>query len=172
MSAWTKFRNTAAVAVGTYFGGAAGGAVVSKYQEARAAQGRAKNMMAMGNTYGTHEYIDPNAQPGVKAGTITQILPGVGRVAGKLGGSISLRAIYASAMSYCRRHPAWCSAIGITGVVELITSGSLPPMKRRRRKGISASDLSKFRRVAGFLYKWGPMCQSTPKPRRAPARRA
>lgn len=72
-----------------------------------------------------------------------------------------------SAMTYCRRHPAWCASIGGLAAVEsMIGSGQLPPIKRRRRKGISASDLSKFRRVASFLYKWGPMCQGARKPRR------
>jgi len=166
MSAWTKIRNTVAVGVATYYGGAAGGAAVAKYQAARSAahamEDQSQPLEPAVNTF------TPVASPASKAG---YVLPAVGRLAGPLGAALTGRGVMASAMTYCRRHPAWCATIGLTGVAELVRGGSLPPVKRRRRKGISASDLSKFRRVAGFLYKWGPMCSTGAKPRARATRR-
>ncbi len=104
----------------------------------------------------------------------TSSLTTVGRGAGMVVGAglRGARAIYNSAATYCRRHPQWCLASGGIGAVAgMIQSGQLPPVKRRRRRGISASDLSKFRRVASFLYRWGPMCAGgARKPRRAKCR--
>jgi hypothetical protein len=161
MSLWTKFRDTAVRSVAAYYTGGASEAYFQAKDARRDAAGINPTPQAT--------YTPSTDFQTVKAGTVMRIAPGgaavAGRVAGRLGGALSARGLYASAMSYCRRHPAWCSTIGIAGVVELIQSGSLPPIKRRRRRGISASDLSKFRRVAGFLYKWGPMCATGAKPR-------
>jgi hypothetical protein len=46
----------------------------------------------------------------------------------------------------------------------------LPPIKRRRRKGITPRDLSSFRRVASLIKSYGPTARRVPSscaPRRS-----
>jgi hypothetical protein len=91
-----------------------------------------------------------------------------------LGGSSvvggAAAALMRQAQVYCRRYPLWCAQIsgGVTGVAAMIGMGQLPRIKTsRRRRGISATDLKHFRRVAGFLSKWGPVASKLPcKPRK------
>ncbi len=73
------------------------------------------------------------------------------------------RAIGYSAISYCRKYPGWCSSIGGTVAVEaLLRNGSLPPVKRRRRRGITPRDLASFRRVATLIKSYGPTARRVP----------
>ncbi len=152
MSAWSQLRNKVAVGVATYYGGPAGGAAVQRYQDARA--------MKASNTFQSASFTPK--QDVLRLDNV----PLIARQAGPLGMAMSAATIARIAMSYANKFPGWASAIGLTGIMELVRAGTLPAPKRRRRKGISASDLSKFKRVAGFLYKWGPMCQTKPAPRR------
>lgn len=57
-----------------------------------------------------------------------------------------------SAAAYCRRHPGWCASIGgISAVANLVQSGQLPPMRRRRARGISPAEFRGFRKVHRVL---------------------
>jgi hypothetical protein len=97
-----------------------------------------------------------------KMGQVVRLAPGV-----VAGGSMALRGAMRAASVYCRRYPMWCSSLagGLGSVAQMVLNGQLPPVKRRRRKGISAGDLQRFRRVATFLHRWGPMAGSA-APRR------
>lgn len=85
-----------------------------------------------------------------------RLLPGAGAVAGAVGVGIrGAKTLYRSAASYCRKHPGWCQTIGgIAAVEAMIARGELPPIKSRRGKGISATELKNFRRVARFTSKY------------------
>lgn len=89
-----------------------------------------------------------------------------GRAAGPLGAAMSAGTIARSAMTYCRRHPAWCSTIGLAGVAELIRGGSLPPIKKRRARGITGRELSSFKRVSRVLNTWCKVPAPTQRARR------
>lgn len=82
-------------------------------------------------------------------------LPSIlGAGAGMVVGAVSLgaRTVARSAITYCRRHPAWCAQIGGTSAIAaMISGGQLPPIKRRRARGISASQFRAFRRVHQVL---------------------
>lgn len=70
-------------------------------------------------------------------------------------GVAGAKRVYSAAAGYCRKHPQWCSTIGgIAAVEALINSGQLPIPKRRRGKGISATELKNFRRVARFTSQY------------------
>lgn len=91
------------------------------------------------------------------ASTLGRVLPGAGAVAGRAVGYgvASAKRVYNAAASYCRRHPQWCSTIGgIAAVEAMIGRGELPVPKRRRGKGISATELKNFRRVARFTSQY------------------
>jgi len=102
------------------------------------------------------------------AGAVSSFLPAlptIARGAGMVVGTgVRLgRNVAASAMTYCRRHPGWCAAAGGLGAVEgMISSGQLPPIKRRRARGITGVELKNFRRVSRVLDRW---CK-TPAPRK------
>lgn len=114
-------------------------------------------------------------RPGVGAvGQNNNFLPGLAGVAPVLIGGAAVvgrgaAALFRSANVYCRRHPAWCAAAGgLPAIAQMVGNGQLPPIKRARRKGISAGDLRQFRRVAGFLSKWGPVASKLPcRPRKS-----
>jgi len=82
---------------------------------------------------------------------------GLGRIAGGIVGAAGaagrgITSVARGAASMCAKYPAWCLAAGGLGAVAgLMQSGQLPVPKRRRRKGISARDLSSFRRVANLV---------------------
>lgn len=85
------------------------------------------------------------------------LLPAVGRVGGAAVrvGVAGAKRVYSSAASYCRKHPGWCQTIGgIAAVEALIQNGQLPPVKARRGKGITATELKNFKRVARFTSKY------------------
>lgn len=92
-------------------------------------------------------------------------LPPLIRGATTAGGYIvrGARAAAASASYYCRKYPTWCSTIGGLAAVEaMVGNGQLPPIKRRRRKGITPRDLSSFRRVASLIKSYGPTARKVP----------
>jgi hypothetical protein len=103
----------------------------------------------------------PRVIPG--AGAAVGGAVGVGaRVAGR-----SATTIARSAIAWCKRNPAWCASIGGTAAVEaLVASGDLPVIKRRRARGVSASELKAFRRVASIVRQHAPTARKVPcKPR-------
>jgi len=84
-------------------------------------------------------------------------LPAIGRVGGAVvrAGAAGAKRIYQSAASYCRKHPGWCQTIGgIAAVEALVQNGQLPVMKSRRGRGITATELKHFKRVARFTSKY------------------
>jgi hypothetical protein len=93
---------------------------------------------------------------------IMKALPGVGAVMGSAGLVGAARTvgyaagrIYAAASSYCRRNPQWCATVGGMAAVEaMVRSGQLPAPKRRRGRGITATELRNFKRVAKFTSKY------------------
>lgn len=92
---------------------------------------------------------------------IAGLAPAAGRAVGY--GVARLGRAARSAAAYCRRHPAWCAGIGGLAAVEaMVQRGELPPVKRRRARGISGRELSAFRRVSRTLDRW---CK-VPQPRR------
>lgn len=105
-------------------------------------------------------------------GTIARaVLPGAGAVLAGGGRMIARGAssVYKSAVSYCKRHPQWCSTVGgIAAVEAMIGNGQLPVIKRRRGRGISATELKHFRRVAKFTSRY---CAPTKRAMKAPAMR-
>jgi len=131
-----------------------------------------------------------SAWPGAPGGSSMSLIPvgiaGLGRslpalgrslgfgAGGVIGGAAMMgvrgaRAVTRSAMTYCRRHPQWCGTIGGVAAVEaLVGQGQLPLIKRSRGRGISASDLRKFKRVSRVL---GRYCAPIRKAQRAPAMR-
>lgn len=93
----------------------------------------------------------------------TALAPAIGAGAARL--AAGARTIARSAMTYCRRHPQWCATIGGIAAIEgLIRSGQLPPVKRRRARGITGTELRNFRRVTKILNKW---CKVGPPMRRS-----
>lgn len=85
------------------------------------------------------------------------LLPAVGRVAGTAVryGMAGARRVASSAASYCRKHPGWCQTIGgIAAVEAMIQNGQLPAIKSRRGRGITATELKNFKRVARFTSKY------------------
>jgi hypothetical protein len=93
---------------------------------------------------------------------LLKALPGVGKVMGgsALAGTAyavgkSAGRIFAAASSYCRRNPQWCATVGGMAAVEaMVRSGQLPAPKRRRGRGITATELRNFKRVAKFTSKY------------------
>jgi len=149
--------------------GGASEALFSAYQQGRAVPktvGAASSRLTQG--MGDWTMADPmGAAPGgVVMGSLPRVLPQAGQIVTRLGQAISRTTIIRSANVYCRRHPAWCAALpgGIAAVVDLVGSGSLPAIKRRRARGITAGQLSAFRRVSGILNKYAktpPVKQAT-----------
>lgn len=93
--------------------------------------------------------------------SLGRVIPGVGRslpALGRAAGGMAVRgakSVYNAAASYCRKHPAWCQTIGgIAAVEAMIGRGELPLPKRRRGRGITATELKHFKRVARFTSKY------------------
>lgn len=92
-------------------------------------------------------------------GMILKALPGIGAGVGVAGlargAGYAAGRIYAAASSYCRRNPQWCATVGGMAAVEaMVRSGQLPAPKRRRGRGITATELRNFKRVAKFTSKY------------------
>lgn len=166
MSVWTSFRDTAVRGVAAYYTGGASEAYFQARDQQRSARDAA-GVNTMPVTV-TGNQVGPAGTFSGSGGSINDMGPKAGVVV-NMG-----RGVAAAALWYCRKYPMWCASLpsGLGSVLAMVKSGTLPKPKRRRRRGISAGDLQKFRRVAGFLHRWGPMCAGATKPRRAPARRA
>lgn len=111
--------------------------------------------------------------PGMSLGSLGSLgrvsLPALSSFAGGAVrvGVAGARRVYSAAAGYCRKHPQWCSTIGgIAAVEAMIGRGELPIPKRRRGKGISATELKNFKRVAKFTSKY---CAPVHRAMRAPA---
>lgn len=102
-----------------------------------------------------------------------RVIPGVGSLAGGavVGTAIrGARTVARAASNYCRKHPQWCATIGGTAAIEaMINRGELPVPKRRRGRGITATELRNFKRVVKFTSKY---CAPVQRARRAPALRS
>lgn len=99
------------------------------------------------------------------------LMPLTGAAAGGLGRAVGYAAGRATraAMNYCKRNPQWCASIGGMAAVEaLVRNGQLPAPKRRRGRGISATELRAFKRVAKFTSKY---CAPVRRAMSAPALR-
>ena len=100
--------------------------------------------------------------------TVGRALPGVGAAVGA-GATVArgVGAVARGAATWCRKNPSWCAQIGGLAAVEaLIRNGQLPLPKRRRARGISASELKAFRRVASIVRQHAPTARKVPcKPR-------
>lgn len=95
--------------------------------------------------------------PIASAGLSLGALPAIGRAAGGAVrvGIAGAKKIASSAASYCRKHPGWCQTIGgIAAVEAMIQQGQLPTIKSRRGRGITATELKNFKRVARFTSKY------------------
>lgn len=168
MSVWTKFRDTAVRGVAAYYTGGASEA----YFQARDAQRGARDAAGI-NAMPTQTFLAPAVVPSAGPGGVVKNEPGAWPVRNyQVRGSQPLRAAMSSAAAYARKYPTWVGTLpqGMGTVAQMILNGQLPPIKRRRRRGISASDLSKFRRVASFLHKWAPIARHTPTRARAARR--
>ena len=155
--AWKSVRSVVAPVIGTAVGGPVGGALGSLLggSGSRGAV-PAPSLAPM-----------PSAMPGAgfqPAAFALPALPALGGAAARLapaviGGAVrvasSARRIAAGAASICRRNPQWCATIGGLAAVEaLMRSGQLPVPKRRRGRGITATELRAFKRVAKFTSKY------------------
>lgn len=127
------------------------------------------------------QVIQPGVGPSMPSPITMGMFPGmtsIGRalpaIPALVGGAARIgvtgaKRVYSAAASYCRKHPQWCSTIGgIAAVEAMIGRGELPIPKRRRGKGISATELRNFRRVVKFTSKY---CAPTKRAMRAPAMR-
>lgn len=95
--------------------------------------------------------------PSMAMGLSTSVLPAIGRVGGTAvrAGVAGAKRVYSSAAAYCRKHPGWCQTIGgIAAVEALVGNGQLPVIKARRGRGITATELKNFKRVARFTSKY------------------
>lgn len=92
------------------------------------------------------------------AGRALPMLAGAGALVVRGAASVAR-----SAMTYCRRNPAWCASIGGTAAIAgLIESGQLPTIRRRRGRGITPRDLRSFKRVANLIRGFCPTVRRIP----------
>lgn len=105
------------------------------------------------------------AHPAIAAGVLgaaggalaERAMPGAGGLAPlAMGGGMvrapGMRSLARSAASYARRYPQWAMQVGGTAAIaQMIASGALPPMRRRRGHGITPRDLRSFKRVARLV---------------------
>lgn len=98
---------------------------------------------------------DSSPPAGVNPSKTLASLPGIGGGGGVMptgGAPRGARGIMSSANSYARRYPQWAMSVGgTTGIAQMIASGQLPAVKRRRGRGISSRDLRSFKRVARLV---------------------
>jgi hypothetical protein len=158
---WKGVRGAVAPVIGGAIGGPAGAAIgaalggTAKVPSAIAPQVSAAPPASPPN-WGAFQQVStmpamavlPRLGPGLVAGG--SALAGASRAVGYAAGRI-----YAAASSYCRRNPQWCATVGGMAAVEaMIRSGQLPAPKRRRGRGITATELRNFKRVARFTSKY------------------
>ena len=135
-------------------GGTLGGILGNVIPGVGSASGR-----AIGELLQQHYTPKPTTAPSVSPVTtgVSGLLPALPALAGVAGTAVRLgvtgaRTIARSAVTYCRRHPQWCASIGGTAAIAgLIEGGQLPPIKRRRARGISPSEFRGFRKVHKVL---------------------
>lgn len=127
----------------------------------------------LGTAYGAYQSLKGAATPAMLPNQIQPAMPGIGMgmfpsslgrtipalagAGGALvrGGVAGARRVYQSAASYCRKHPGWCQTIGgIAAVEAMVQNGQLPAIKSRRGRGITATELKNFKRVARFTSKY------------------
>jgi len=125
----------AAPIAGAYFGGPVGAAIGG----------------ALGGLGGS-------SMPGSGQVASMAALPAIGGTTGAVVGTTvragiaGARAILASARYYCAKYPGWCISIGGLGAVQgMVQNGQLPVHRRRRARGISASEFRGFRKVHKVL---------------------
>lgn len=174
--AWKAVRGVVAPVIGTAIGGPAGGAIGSLL----AGSSKVPNVV---NPAASAVPAAPNWGAFSNGGSTLQpamaVLPGAGRAlmpltgaaAGGLGRAVGYAAGRATraAMNYCKRNPQWCASIGGMAAVEaMVRSGQLPAPKRRRGRGITATELRAFKRVAKFTSKY---CAPVRRAMSAPALR-
>lgn len=162
---WKSVRKVAAPVIGAAIGGPVGGLI----------GGALAGSSASASAFAA----PPPVIPGAGITTAMSALPQLPRLAGVAGAAAGVagvavrgaRTIAASASHYCRKYPTWCASIGGLAAVEaLVGNGQLPPIKRRRRRGITPRDLQSFRRVAGLIKTYGPTARKVPS-RCAPRRK-
>lgn len=174
MSRWTKFRDTVLRPALGIAGKMSGNPILAAAGTAAAAYKPIRSVNALSSETAGWEMSSPSVvNPSGSNVPVMASLPAIirggavaGRAAGALGRALSPSAVARSAATYCRRHPAWCATIGLTGVAELVSSGSLPPVKRRRSRGITGTELKNFKRVSGVLNRWCKVPAPTQRARR------
>lgn len=132
-----------------------GGPIGTAISTAGTLYGSYQGLKAVGST------IAAPAMPGIGTASMFPTVGSLGRTMPALaGGAVragvaGAKRVYSAAAGYCRKHPQWCSTIGgIAAVEAMIGRGELPIPKRRRGKGISATELKNFRRVARFTSQY------------------
>jgi len=180
MSLWTKFRDTVrgvaapliSAALPGPIGSVVGGLInpvrsVGQVPAAPTPMAGYSPMPGAGFTNGFQPVAGPLLP--LLGGGARALAPLAGRALG-LGAGMAIRGARtaaASAMTYCRRHPGWCASIGGLAAVEaLIGNGSLPPVKRRRARGITGTELKNFKRVSRTLNRWCKVPAPTQRARR------
>jgi len=174
--AWKAVRGIAAPAIGMAVGGPMGGAIGSVLA---GGAGRAIGQLPAAPMPGSQYHAQAMPGGSQTVGFALPALPAMGaaamRLAPALGGLAAgarvgvagARMLARSAASYCKKHPAWCASIGGLAAVEgLVRSGQLPPVKRRRAKGITGTELRNFKRVSRTLNKWCKVPAPTQRARR------
>lgn len=174
--AWKAVRGVVAPAIGTAIGGPAGGVIGGLLA------GSSKVPSVLSPVPSAAPAASPNwgafnggstLQPAmaVLPGAGRALMPLTGAAAGSLGRAVGFAAGRATraAMNYCKRNPQWCASIGGMAAVEaMVRSGQLPAPKRRRGRGITATELRAFKRVAKFTSKY---CAPVRRAMSAPALR-
>lgn len=98
--------------------------------------------------------IGGSAAPGSGMATMAA-LPAIGGAVVRTtaaAGIAGARAVISSARYYCAKYPGWCISIGGLGAVQgMVQNGQLPMHRRRRARGISASEFRGFRKVHKVL---------------------
>lgn len=158
MSLFKSIIGAAAPIVGGIFGGPAGAALGAAIGGAVA---RPKQVAAPLSLTGT---LMPGVMPAM--GALPPLVGGAIGGAVVAGGRVALmsaRTIARSAVTYCRRHPAWCASIGGTAAIgAMIEAGQLPTIRRRRGRGITPRDLRSFRRVGSLIRGFCPTVRRIP----------
>lgn len=161
---WKGIRGAVAPVIGTAVGGPLGGVLggllggsrVPSMANPQPAAPAAPNWAAFGGSApGVGSALMPAAAVIPSAGRALLPLAGAGLGGLARGAGYAAGRLAGAAASYCRRNPAWCAAIGGTAAVEgMIRAGQLPMPKRRRGRGITATELRNFKRVAKFTAKY------------------
>lgn len=165
---WKSVRGVAGPVLGGIVGGPFGAVLGGALGGGTKTIGQVPSGLGSMSAFGASSTIGSSIFPAIGASRAVMpiarsIMPGV---AGTIirGG----RGAMASANAYCRRHPVWCSTLpgGLAAVADMVSGGQLPPIKRRRAKGISGTELKNFRRVSMLMNKWCKVPAPTQRARR------